>query len=57
MSQEDASHKQNKHLPPSEPIDVYKNNDSNYTAGNQDAHDHDTHLEQNTAPRLSLIHI
>lgn len=51
MSQEDASHKQNKHLPPSEPIDVYKNNDSNYTAGNQDAHDHDTHLEQNTAPR------
>ncbi|HAM60936.1 MAG TPA: hypothetical protein DCP60_03745 [Psychrobacter sp.] len=51
MSQEDPSHKQNKHLPPSEPIDVYKNNDSNYTAGNQDAHDHDTHLEQNTAPR------
>ena len=29
MSQEDASHKQNKHLPPSEPIDVYNNNDSN----------------------------
>ena len=51
MSQEDPSHKQNKHLPPSEPIDVYKNNDSNYTAGNQDAHDHDSHLEQNTAPR------
>ena len=51
MSQEDPIHKQNKHLPPSEPIDVYKNNDSNYTAGNQDAHDHDTHLEQNTAPR------
>jgi cobalt-zinc-cadmium efflux system protein len=51
MSQEDPIHKQNKHLPPSEPIDVYKNNDSNYTAGNQDAHDHDSHLEQNTAPR------
>lgn len=51
MSQEDPIHKQNKHLPPSEPIDVYKNNDSNYTAGNQDAHDHDTHIEQNTAPR------
>ncbi|MDV2859992.1 cation diffusion facilitator family transporter [Psychrobacter sp. CAM01] len=51
MSQEDPSHKQNKHLPASESIDVHKNDDSNYTADNQDAHDHDTHLEQSTAPR------
>ncbi|MGM8897413.1 MULTISPECIES: cation diffusion facilitator family transporter [unclassified Psychrobacter] len=51
MSQENPNHKQKKHLPPSEHIDVYKKDDSNYTPNNQDTHDHDEHLEQTTAPR------
>lgn len=51
MSQEDPNHKQKKHLPQSEHIDVHKNDDSNYTPDNQDTHDHDEHLKQTTAPR------
>ncbi|MEN2750203.1 cation diffusion facilitator family transporter [Psychrobacter sp. FBL11] len=51
MSQENPNHKQKKHLPSSEHIDVYNKDDSNYTPDNQDTHDHDEHLEQTTAPR------